>query len=92
MEVVSVAKKNIYKSSAWLALRKKVLERDRYRCQIQLAGCRGTADSVDHRVEVVAESGPFFDEANLQASCRPCNSRKHQQVVARRMQSRVRNW
>ena len=56
------------------ALRKLVLIRDRYACQLQLPGCTQPATQVDHRI-------PFRDGGvetleNLQASCANCNLRK----------------
>ena len=63
-------------------LRDQIFERDNYRCRLQLEGCVGVAQEVDHRV-------PFSecqrrgwtkeqtnDPSNLQASCSTCNRRK----------------
>lgn len=59
----------------WQIVRLTILERDRYRCQIQLDGCEGTADRVDHIVPL-DEGGARLDPNNLRASCRPCNTRR----------------
>jgi hypothetical protein len=53
------------------SVRKRVFERDAYRC----VECRGWVDlTIDHIVPVVR--GGTDDEANLQTMCRSCNSRK----------------
>lgn len=56
-------------------LRKKILMRDAYRCQI----CGGWDNlAVDH---IIPESkGGTQDESNLQALCRTCNVRKGDRV------------
>jgi hypothetical protein len=43
----------------WRAVRKRVLVRDRYQCQIGLPGCKGRANSVDHIVELADGGAPF---------------------------------
>jgi 5-methylcytosine-specific restriction endonuclease McrA len=63
---------NILHSTAWLAVRLVVLDRDRHRCQVCLPGCRGRADAVDHIV-ARCEGGTSTPE-NLRAICRHCNS------------------
>jgi 5-methylcytosine-specific restriction endonuclease McrA len=62
-----------YGSLRWKRLRLAVLNRDNYLCQIQGANCRGTANSVNHRIPV-SQGGAFFDPENLEASCTACNS------------------
>jgi 5-methylcytosine-specific restriction protein A len=64
-----------YNTTTWQKVRKQILVRDRHRCQLQLKGCIGTANTVDHRLEVTAGGAPF-DPHNLQAACNPCNSAK----------------
>lgn len=83
--------RDVYATAAWLAVRKRVLERDGRKCQIGLPGCRGWADGVDHVTELW-EDGEKYDPANLVAACRPCNSKKHVRVMARRAGPRVRAW
>jgi 5-methylcytosine-specific restriction endonuclease McrA len=55
---------------AWRALRKQILERDQYRCQLQLEGCRTLADCVHHiHGKTVTGDHPQY----LVAACTPCN-------------------
>lgn len=78
----------VYRSPAWKTVRRLVLVRDGFRCQIRGPGCQGWANQVDHIVEIQNGGAPF-DLANLQAACRHCN-------VAKGNQSRgaapVRSW
>ncbi len=57
---------------AWPRIRKKILERDGYVCQVRGPRCRGHATQVDHIVPVT-QGGAWWDESNLRASCQPCN-------------------
>lgn len=57
----------------WRRVRLLVLERDGYRCKVQLPGCRGDADAVDHIVPL-EEGGARLDPSNLRACCGPCNN------------------
>src|SRR5262245_33077310 len=61
--------------SRWRKVRRVVLERDGYLCQIRLPGCTRVATVVDH-IRPWQETGPTFDPRLLQASCAPCNRRK----------------
>lgn len=56
----------------WQRTRRHILERDNYRCQIQLPGCTILATEVDH-IQPLARGGPPLDPANLRAACRHCN-------------------
>jgi 5-methylcytosine-specific restriction enzyme A len=58
--------------ASWRKVRLAVLERDGWKCQIRLPGCRGEADEVDHVVPH-DRGGAWYDEANLRASCGFCN-------------------
>jgi 5-methylcytosine-specific restriction endonuclease McrA len=62
----------------WRRLRRFVLARDGYACQVPVddAGrlCRALASHVDHIVPRVA--GGTDDPANLRAACQPCNLRR----------------
>lgn len=49
----------------------RILKRDRYVCHY----CGGPATTVDH-LAPVARGGDHYDEANLVASCSPCNQAK----------------
>lgn len=67
----------------WQQLRKLILARDAFRCQIRSSCCRLTATEVDH-IEPPIEGGSFWDPANLRASCRPCNSTRGGQLSRQR--------
>lgn len=55
----------------WKRVRLRVLERDNWTCRY----CGGPATTVDH-VDPVVRGGDPFDERNLVAACKSCNSRK----------------
>lgn len=62
-------------SRAWRKVRRFVLERDGYRCQVPTeAGqpCLEHATHVDHVVPR-SQGGAFLDPANLRAACQACN-------------------
>ena len=61
-----------YGSLRWKKLRLAVLARDGYECRVRGPSCRGTANTVNHRL-AVSEGGAFFDPENLEASCGACN-------------------
>lgn len=68
----------------WQRVRLQVLARDAHRCQIQLSGCTGRAEHVDHVIPL-AEGGARLDPDNLRAACRWCNlsrNRGRQQALA----------
>ena len=67
---------NLYAyGSGWQAVRKKVLVRDGYRCQLRYADiCVGRASQVDHIVQ--PEAGGGSDLANLRAVCVRCHARR----------------
>jgi 5-methylcytosine-specific restriction enzyme A len=70
---------------AWEEARKRVLARDRYRCQIMHDGvCTGQATTVDH-IRPLAEGGDLLDERNMRAACLPCNALDGARLGARRM-------
>jgi 5-methylcytosine-specific restriction endonuclease McrA len=62
------------KSRQWWQLRRMILVRDHYLCQLQLEGCLGRADSVDHIMP--RERGGASVPENLQAACMRCNRAK----------------
>lgn len=69
---------------SWLKVRAYVLRRDRYACQIGIAGvCVGVATEVDH-LDPVAFYGPCYDPARLRAACGPCNRHLGGQVAVAR--------
>jgi hypothetical protein len=59
-------------SGPWARVRKSVLERDGYICQIRGKRCKVTATAVDHIIP--PPLGPSFDPDNLRAACKACNS------------------
>jgi 5-methylcytosine-specific restriction enzyme A len=92
--VVRVAVNPVYRSRAWQAVRRQVLARDGYQCQIRLGACRGRADSVDHIVEL-DDGGSAYALSNLQACCASCNTAKRNRAVAARAKRgavRRRRW
>jgi 5-methylcytosine-specific restriction endonuclease McrA len=62
-----------YHDKRWKPLRLRILRRDGRICQIQGPRCTGTANEADHIIGWRV-GGAWFDEANLRASCKPCNS------------------
>lgn len=60
---------------AWRKRRKRILERDKYLCQVCLAlGIVTPATQVDHIVNKAA--GGTDDDDNLQSICDPCHATK----------------
>lgn len=63
-------------------VRKRVLARDGYHCQLRYQGCDGTASEVDHvhNVAAILRAGgtrrEADNEANLHAACRTCHAIK----------------
>ncbi|HHV61139.1 MAG TPA: AAA family ATPase [Firmicutes bacterium] len=67
-----------YHSQAWLALRRRALERDAYLCQPCLREHRITpADTVHHIVPIEQDWDRRLDLSNLEAICRACHNRLH---------------
>jgi 5-methylcytosine-specific restriction endonuclease McrA len=75
----------------WQRVRKLVLERDAYRCQIGIKGCTVTATVVDHIVPLAAGGEPL-DPSNLRAACRSCNGSRHAEGAASIKVVRSRFW
>lgn len=81
---------------AWEEVRKRVLARDRYECQIRLPTiCTGVANTVDH-IRPLAEGGHELDERNLRGACHSCNSylgaKLGGQRLAQKMNRHSRAW
>jgi 5-methylcytosine-specific restriction endonuclease McrA len=79
----------------WKNLRAKVLEQSSH-CWIcgkplrkDLPGTHRLGPTVDHVVEP-GPDGDWFDESNLAACCRSCNSRKGQAYGVRLKRERIR--
>ncbi len=62
--------KRFYKSRRWRAVRRYVLERDRWRCQS--CGLPGSGD-VHHRVPLSQDPSLGLDPSNLVTLCRRCH-------------------
>lgn len=56
----------------WQTVRRQILERDGYTCQIRGPKCTTTANHVDHIIPIT-KGGPWYDPTNLRASCKNCN-------------------
>ncbi|NNF68447.1 MAG: HNH endonuclease [Acidimicrobiia bacterium] len=76
-----------YNSATWRKVRLVILERDGYICQIGLDGCTERATDVDHIIPIEAD-GEWFDENNLRAACKHCNSARVFRASHRRRPSR----
>jgi len=77
--------------SGWATIRKRVLERDGYQCQLRYADiCLGKASQVDHIVQ--PEAGGGSDLANLRAVCVRCHARRtgRQGALAKQRSARRR--
>lgn len=76
-------------------MRRLVLARDGYVCRMQLPGCTGRADTVDHVVPLVLDptQNPY-DPAGLRAACTSCNSSAGAQLRGQlgRLGKRSRSW
>lgn len=57
----------------WPRIRKQILQRDNYLCQIRGPRCTSTATHVDHIIPVT-QGGPWWEPDNLRASCKNCNN------------------
>lgn len=67
-----------YKNRLWLEVRKLILVRDNYQCQVRGPLCKGRADGVDHKLPV--SKGGSDNAQNLRACCKSCNSSKKDQL------------
>lgn len=62
----------------WLILRRAVLARDNYQCQLHLPGCKTVATQVDHIVGI-RQGGEWWNPDNCRAACKSCNVAKGNQ-------------
>ena len=77
----------------WRTVRRDVLERDGWVCQLGRAGCTGIATTVDHVIEVrrLAPDDPRrYDARNLRSACAPCNGDRNRDP--RRRRAGLRSW
>jgi hypothetical protein len=84
---------NLYAyGGSWPVIRKKVLERDGYHCQLRFPDiCIGKATEVDHIIQ--PEAGGGSDLANLRAVCVRCHARRtgRQGALAKQRAAQRRN-
>ena len=59
----------------WPKVRRSILERDHYQCQINGPRCTSIATTVDHIIPVL-QGGAWWDPANLRAACAKCNDHR----------------
>jgi 5-methylcytosine-specific restriction protein A len=59
----------------WRRIRKQILDRDQYLCQIRGKNCTTTATQVDH-ITPVHTGGAWYDPNNLRAACATCNNQR----------------
>lgn len=70
----------------WEAIRRRILRRDGWVCQIRSVGCEIDATDVDHILR-----GSDHSDANLRSACRRCHSKKSSdEGHARRAELRAR--
>ena len=60
----------------WRVVRKRVFDRDGWRCQ----GCGKPGRLEAHHVTPLDQGGAPFDLANLETLCRDCHIRHHQEA------------
>lgn len=71
------ASSTVTSTNAWKQLRRQVLERDRYQCQLQFPGiCTGYATVVDKKQAAARRPDLALDPGNAQAACQACNDHK----------------
>lgn len=63
-----------YNTQAWRRLRQAVLIRDGYTCQVGGPSCEIRATTVHHIKPSSQHPELFWNPANLQAACAPCNA------------------
>ena len=71
-----------HSSPAWRAVRRAVLERDGYVCQVRGPRCRVRATEGDHIV-ALEHGGAWYDLDNVRAACKTCNSGRMMREAAR---------
>lgn len=67
-----------YHSSEWQAVRRQVLDRDHYLCQVcKRAGRITPATTVHHITPVRVDYSKRLDPANLETICKACHNAEH---------------
>lgn len=65
--------------SGWQAKRRRILERDGYQCRLNITGCTGRAEVVDHilnrarGLKAGISMAQLDADQNLIAACKSCN-------------------
>jgi 5-methylcytosine-specific restriction protein A len=76
-----------YNTQRWKRLRRLILQRDGGLCHVRGPNCTTIATTAHHILPSSQYTDRFFDPANLQASCGPCNHHganvKHENRVNR---------
>ena len=68
----------IYKSTRWQKVRKIVLIRDNYLCQVCLRhGLITSANTVHHKIKLREDLNKAFDLDNLESVCSSCHNKEH---------------
>jgi 5-methylcytosine-specific restriction endonuclease McrA len=62
-----------YSAAAWQKLRRLVIARAGGMCEVQGPRCLGIATTAHHKLPSSQYPELFWDPANLEASCMPCN-------------------
>jgi 5-methylcytosine-specific restriction endonuclease McrA len=62
-----------YSTAAWQKLRRFVIARGGGICQVRGPRCLGIATTAHHKLPSSQYPELFWDPANLEASCTPCN-------------------
>ena len=83
----AAARRRLYSSPAWKALRRRALKRAGFRCE----ECGTAARRLScHHVQAVSEGGPEVPELDgVQILCWPCHSKEHRELNRR---TAVRWW
>ena len=69
-----------YHSSEWQAVRRQVLDRDHYLCQVcKRAGRITPATTVHHIIPLRVDYGKRLDLPNLETICRACHNAEHKE-------------
>ena len=69
--------RTVYQSAEWGKARKRVLDRDGWRCTT----CGKPGRLEVHHLQQLTEGGQPFEDANLRSLCRACHFRAHRAGV-----------
>jgi 5-methylcytosine-specific restriction endonuclease McrA len=65
--------RHLYRTQAWRRLRKQVLIRDGFVCQVNGPNCEHVATTAHHKLPASQHPELFFSPENVQAACARCN-------------------